>query len=284
MIRDFIKQYRILLISLVLVLAGLHMFSSSIDDPKNTGFFGRLILTIYEPIYKVINYPFSKASGAFSNFTSIATLRQENEKLVQQNLALQTELNQLSELAHAARRYAELLELKKNTPSLVTYARVIARPPSGEYRVLVLDKGEKDGVTMNMTAVTPKGLVGHVVQTGPYASKVLLITDANSSVPAVVQRTRANAIVKGQSIDTLKLKFLQRSEDVDVKDIVVTSGLGGIFPKGIVIGKVTLVTKEDFGVYQDAEITTEIDLERVEEVAILKAPAPGAQALLPPAE
>ena len=80
MIREFLRQYRILLISLLVVLAGLHLVSSSIDDPKNAGFFGRLIFTAYEPIYKVVNYPFAKASAALSNITSITTIHQEKAK------------------------------------------------------------------------------------------------------------------------------------------------------------------------------------------------------------
>ena len=163
-------------------------------------------------------------------------------------------------------------------------ANVIARPPTGEYRILVLDKGAKDGVRQKMAVVSPKGLVGHVVQTARYASKTLLITDANSSVPAIVQRTRANTIVKGQSSGTLKLKFLQRNEDVAFGDVVVTSGLGGIFPKGIVIGTVSRVTKEDFGVYQDAEVSPDVDLELIEEVALLGAPSTGQEELEEPQE
>lgn len=270
MMRQFLKQYRVLLISLVLVLVGLHLVSSSIDDPKNAGFFGRMILTIYEPIYKTISYPFSKADSAMSNLTSITSMRAENAKLVEQNKALQMEVNRLSELALAAERYSAILDIKQANPNYVKAAKVIARPPSGEYRVLALDKGEKDGIQNKMTAITPKGLVGHVVQTMPYASKILLITDANSSVPAIVQRTRANAIVKGQSKSLLKLKFLQRNEDVAFGDVVVTSGLGGIFPKGLVIGKVAKVIKEDFGVYQNAEVEPVINLELVEEVVLVK--------------
>ena len=275
MIRQLLKQYRILLIALVLFLVGLHLVSSNIDDPKNTGFFGRMILTIYEPIYKLINYPFFKASNAVGGLTSLTTLREEKAQCDQQMNNLQVEVNRLAELAAAAERYAALLQLNRKIPEIVANAQVIARPPSGEYRVLVLDKGEKDGVTMKMAVVTPKGLVGHIVQTAPWASKVLLITDANSSVPAIVQRTRANAIVKGQSSDTLKLKFLQRSEDVAYGDIVVTSGLGEVFPKGIVIGTISKVTKEDFGVYQDAEVSAEVDLDRIEEVALLANPNKG---------
>ena len=278
--RQFLKQYKVLLISLVLVLAGLHLVSSSIDDPKNAGFFGRLVLTVYEPIYKFISFPFSKADNAMSNLTSITSMRQQNAKLAEQNKALQMEVNRLSELALAAERYAALLKIKESNPNYVTTANVIARPPSGEYRVLALDKGEKDGIKIKMAAVTPKGLVGHLIQTSPYASKVLLITDANSSIPAIVQRTRANAIVKGQSKRLLKLKFLQRSEDVAFGDLVVTSGLGGIFPKGFVIGRVSKVIKEDFGVYQNADVEPVIDLERVEEVVVIKNDNPNVSELM----
>jgi rod shape-determining protein MreC len=284
MLMQFFKQYRVLLISLILVLAGLHLISSSIDDPENAGFFARMVYTIYEPIYKVTSLPFQKAGSAMSNLSSIATLREQNAKLAQQNKALQKQVNEYSELAQAAERYRLLLSLKETTPDLISYARIIARPSTQEYRVVVVDKGEKDGVTLNTAVVTPKGLVGHVVATAPYASKVLLITDANSSVAALVQRTRANTIIKGQSSDRLKVRYLSRSEDVAFGDLVVTSGLGGIFPKGVVIGAIEKVSKEDFGIYQDAQILPAVDLDQIEEVALVHVKATTAQTLLPEPE
>lgn len=286
--REFFKQYKTLLISLVLVLVGLHMVSSSIDDKQNAGFFGRMVLTIYEPIYKVINYPFGKVGGAVSNFTSISSMKEENENLVGQNRELQEEVNRLSELTLEVQRHAALLtlpeklKLKENKPKIVAIARVIARPSSKEYKILVIDRGEKDGVKIKMAVVTEKGLVGHVVQTAPYASKVLLITDANSSVPAIIQSCRANTIAKGQSMDAMKLKFLQRNEDVAYGDIVITSGLGGIFPKGLVIGKISKVSKDESKMYLDVEVASNLNLDRVEEVALLAPPEKGVQNLLSP--
>jgi rod shape-determining protein MreC len=282
MMRQFLSQYKALLLALLLILIGLHLFSSSVDEPENLGFVGRMVLTIYEPIYKIIQFPFTKASGAVSSFTSVGAIQLQNEQLLAENAELKEKLQVFSELAGAAERYGQLLELKSRHPELVTYARIIARPASTEYRVFVIDKGEKDGASVNMSVVTPDGLVGHVVQTAPYASKVMLVTDAGSSVAATIQRTRANSLVQGQSFDDLKLKFLSRNEDVAVGDVVVTSGLGGVFPKGITVGSVSVVNKEDFGIFQDAEVKPAVDLARVEEVALLKVEQLGATELLPP--
>lgn len=281
MIRDFIRQYRTLLIAVTLVLVGLHLVSSSIDDPKNAGFFGRMVLTIYEPIYKMMNYPFAKAGGMVTSVVSLSAGKVDSTQLMELNQQLQKQVNDLSERAAAADRYEKLLELKETQPKLVTYARIIARPPSGEYRVMVIDKGSSDGIKPKMAVITEKGLVGHVFQTSSYASKILLITDANSSVPAVVQRTRSNTIVEGQSTDKCALAFLHRSEDIGEGDIVVTSGLGGIFPKGLIIGSVTSVTREDFGIFLKAEVQPTVNLDLVEEVALLQVEALGAKELLP---
>ena len=278
---NFLKQYKVLLTALVLVLLGLHLVSSSIDDPKNAGFFARMVYTIYEPIYKVISYPFAKIGGTVTNLAHISTLTEENRKLEDQVEELTAKLGQYSELALAAERYKSLLELKETRPDLVTYARIIARPSSGEYRIVVIDKGRNDGIQKNMAVITHEGLVGHVAEVAAYASKVMLITDANSSVPATVQRTRANAIVEGISADYCKLTYLQRSDEVAPQDIVVTSGLGGVFPKGIIIGEVSKINKADIGIFQDAHIRTAVPLDRIEEVAVLKTDDLGAQELLP---
>ena len=131
--REFLRQYRALLISLALVLAGLHIISSSIDDKTNAGFFGRLVLTIYEPIYKVINFPFGKVGGAVSNYTSVSTIRQEYDHLIERNKELEKKVHLLTEKVLEVQRHANLLSIpenlnfKENKPAIIIKNKISIR-------------------------------------------------------------------------------------------------------------------------------------------------------------
>ena len=122
-----------------------------------------------------------------------------------------------------------------------------------------------------MAVISPEGVVGQILKTAPHYATVLLITDYNSAIDAIVQRTRAKAIVEGKEENRCQLKYLLRTEDVAVGDIVITSGLGGIFPKGLTVGEIRKVEKKGHGVFQYAELVPSVDLTKLEEVLILSA-------------
>jgi rod shape-determining protein MreC len=134
----------------------------------------------------------------------------------------------------------------------------------------LVNKGEKDGVTKDMAVATSEGVVGRVIEVSPDTAKVLLITDANSSLDVIIQRSRAHGIMEGKIDEVCILKYVQKNEDVQVGDIVITSGLGGIFPKGLVVGKVSQVDRKRPGIFQHIEVSPAVDLSRIEEVLILE--------------
>ena len=119
---------------------------------------------------------------------------------------------------------------------------------------MIINKGEADGVHKNAAVLSPLGVVGQIMTTGAHSARVLLITDHNSGVDAVVQRSRARGIVEGALDGGCVMKYLKRGEDVEVGDRIVTSGLDGIFPKGIMIGEVTRVMRGNRGLLQVAEV------------------------------
>jgi rod shape-determining protein MreC len=134
---------------------------------------------------------------------------------------------------------------------------------------VTINKGEKDGLRKGMAVVSPKGVIGQILKTGPYHSTVLLVTDYNSAIDSIVQRTRAKAIVEGKGENRCQLKYLLRAEEVAVGDTVVTSGLSGSFPKGLVVGEIRKVEKTGQGVFQYAELVTSVDLTKLEEVLVI---------------
>jgi rod shape-determining protein MreC len=134
---------------------------------------------------------------------------------------------------------------------------------------VTIDKGEKQGLRKGMAVISPEGVVGQILKTSPDYATVLLITDYNSGIDAIVQRTRAKGIVEGKEGNRCQLKYLLRTEDVEPGDVVITSGLDGKFPKGLMVGEIQEIDKRHFGVFQYAELVPKVDLARLEEVFVI---------------
>jgi len=168
----------------------------------------------------------------------------------------------------------ELLGFRSTLEGQTQTAQVSGRDPSSLFQSLTIDKGEHEGVHKGFAVLSPLGVLGHVVATSAHAARVLLITDHNSGVDAIVERSRARGIVAGALADGCVMKYLQRGEDVQVGDRVATSGLDGIFPRGMPIGEVSEVSRNHRGLLQVAVIKPSAPLERIEEVLVV---APTAQ-------
>lgn len=196
----------------------------------------------------------------------------ENRKLREE---METLLEQISRLEEYERENEELRRLlsfrqRDKLKRVSIGAEVIGRNPLNWYRTIVIDRGEKDGIKRDMVVVSSEGLVGRINQVGPVTSQVILILDEGSSVSAIVQGTREHGIVQGQLTDTLKMKYLSGKTEVVSGDIVHSSGLGGIYPKGLLIGTVTSVGAADFGLTSQAEIIPAVNFSHLENVLVIK--------------
>ena len=156
----------------------------------------------------------------------------------------------------------------------VSAARVIGRPTSAWEGSLVIDKGSSAGFKIGMPVVAAQGLVGQLVEVAPDASKIQLVTDRRSGVAALIQSSRAPGIVQGSIDGQLALNFLDRSYKPKVGDTVVTSGIGGVFPKGIVIGDVSFIRDVRSDPYPDIEVTSRVPIQNIEEVLVITSPVP----------
>ncbi len=150
------------------------------------------------------------------------------------------------------------------------YARVIAQDPSNLVHTLVVDQGSAQGVKPGMPVLTPSGLAGRVTQVGTNWAKILLIVDPSSSVNAVVQSTRATGVAQGTANGQLVIKYVPQGEAIKPGDLILTSGIGGNFPKRLLIGQVTEIRKRDIELFQEADIQPTVDFTRLEFVLILK--------------
>jgi rod shape-determining protein MreC len=210
-------------------------------------------------------------SGLWDGYVDLRHVREENQQLRREVEFLQGHNNQLREAAAATARLESILEFRQKTLPDTVAAQVIGRDATNWYRGVILNKGEQDGVRPDMGVVTPAGVVGRVVKATASSSVVLLVTDPNNAIAALVQRTRDEGIVEGARSGRARLKYIPLLSSIHPGDRVVTSGLTGAFPRGIALGVVTHIEKEEGALFQSAELEPEVDLTKLEEVLVIRA-------------
>jgi len=209
----------------------------------------------------------------FQGYILLVDLKKENLRLQGEVYRLQRENDELRESAKAVRRLRRLLLFKEQVPAAMIPSEVIAYSPSAWFRTIVINKGRRDGVRKGMPVVIWEGVVGQVIRTSTGSSIILLIIDRNSSVDALVQRTRTRGILEGEGSPRCQLRYVSRTDEIQVGDRIVTSGLGGIFPKGLFMGTVVRVEKKEYGLFQEVEVNPSADFSRLEEVLVILKPA-----------
>jgi rod shape-determining protein MreC len=266
----FLRRNRILLTSAfcLLLAAGLALRTSR--ERTRTDGLGRVFLEMMAPLQRATSTVRQSVTASWDGVAELFRARGESRRLTAENERLARELDRLTEVELENARLRELLDFRESLHGDLLTARVIGRDATGLSRTLVLGRGESDGVVRGAAVLAPQGIVGHVFQTSAHAARVLLVADHNSGVDALVQRTRARGIVQGTVDGTCGLKYVKRTEDIQVGDTIVTSGLDGIFPKGLPIGKVVSVDKRGQGLFQYAEIAPRVDAEQLEEVMVAR--------------
>lgn len=200
----------------------------------------------------------------------LQTLRQRVEELEKQNAALQIENVRLHEDLADYQAISQLLNFTRENTQLQTLpAEVIGRDSNNFLRSIIINKGATDGLTPGMAVVTERGLVGRITAVSPSSAKVMLLTDPASAVNARLQTSRADGIVEGQLTPSLRMRFIPQEEIVQPGEVVLTSGLGGNFPPGLVIGQVVSVEQRDVDLFQTAEIHPTVDFNRLEIVLVI---------------
>jgi rod shape-determining protein MreC len=278
-IRDFLfRRYAIPTVVILLLLSALILISLRVKERKGVAFFDGLLMEISSPFQKASTFAIKKVRGVFQEYLFLVHLQRENERLKKKMADLQRENDQMREMVLSHERLRKLLQFRETLSSTLVAAEVVGRDPSSWFKSVTINKGEKDGVRKGMAVISPEGVIGQILKTTPSHSVVLLVTDYNSAIDSIIQRTRAKAIVEGGGENRCQLKYLLRTEDVVAGDRVVTSGLGGNFPKGLMIGEIRKVDKKGHGIFQYAELVPSVDFTRLEEVLIIKESPP------PPAE
>ena len=220
------------------------------------------------PLQGFVTHSVRATRDVWEHYFSLVSVAKENDRLKQELNQLKEEQVRYSETDLANRRLRELLLFRNSVPGQMIPAEVIGRDPSPWFETVMIDKGTTDKVSKGLPVVVPEGVVGQVVKVTAHNAQVLLIIDKNSSMDAMVQRTRSRGIVRGDVDKTCSFDFVLRKEEVEIGDRVIASGFDNVYPKGIAIGKISAVVKPNSGIFQNIVITPYVDFEKLEEVFV----------------
>lgn len=265
----FLRKYQIPVSACFCLLLSLYILTVSARGQLKNEPVGAVLMWILRPMQVAAQATSSWLVGIQENYLTMSGFKLENERLRKRIQTLEIERQRLLEAEATHRKLQELLDFRGQLPAKAITASIIADSASSWFQGCVINKGSADGVLKDMAVVTPLGVVGKVVSTSTRSAKVILLTDANSGVDVIVQRTRSRGIVSGSLDNGLVLKYVKRSEDVQVGDRLITSGLDGVFPKGMMVGTVTRVNKQNLGLFQFVEVLPAVQSSRVEEVLVV---------------
>jgi rod shape-determining protein MreC len=267
---EFIRRNRVLVASLCCLAFAAVLVASTATGRGRTDRLGGFVLDLMAPLQRLGSTVTGSVADVWRDAAAIFRRRAELDWLYERIATLEERTVRLEEAEQENQRLRELLTFRERLAGEVLPAAIVGRDATGLARTLTIDRGERDGVVKGAAVLSPAGIVGQVFLVGATAARVLLITDHNSGVDAIVQRTRARGIVEGAVTEGCGLKFVKRTEDLQAGDVVVTAGVDGIFPRGLPIGQLTSVDKRGQGLFQYATVRPFVDFDRLEEVLVTR--------------
>jgi rod shape-determining protein MreC len=267
----FLRKNQIVISSCFCVLLSFYILTAAARGQLKNDPIGPVLLWMFRPLQIAAEAGAAWIRDIHQNYATVSAFKAENERLRNRIQALEVERNKLLEAEATNRRLQQLLDFRAHLPSGSVTASIIANSASTWFQSCLLDKGSADGVRKGMAVVTPLGVLGRVVSVTARTAKVLLVTDPNSGVDVLVQRTRARGIVSGSLESGPILKYVKRTEDIQEGDRLITSGVDGIFPKGLLVGAVIKVRKQSLGLFQHVEVLPAVNSARAEEVLVVSA-------------
>jgi rod shape-determining protein MreC len=268
MIQLLIRHKRFL-ITAAFLLAAFLTYALNLRNKEHANPLERGVMTLTAPLAGSASAGNQLAGNLWSNYLDLLDVRRENVALRASVKRLNERIVANNEAVVANGRLQALLNLKGTLEAPSLAVSVIGEDSSAWFRTLVVDRGSADGLLEGMPVLAAGGVVGRLVKVAPHSSRVLLLTDHASAIAALVQRSRARGVVRGAGNGRCSMEFTVKDEDVKVGDTVISSGIGGVFPKGLPIGEVTMVKKGEYGVFQTIEVRPTVNLGRLEEMLVL---------------
>jgi rod shape-determining protein MreC len=265
----YLKEYRFYIILFLFVLIPVVGIDTSTRAPRDYHLWDKGVVALTSPIQSVISWTLDVAAASYNNYIYLWHTRKDNLTLTEENRKLQNMIAGLRETQQENLRLRKLLQFQEKFKFESIVARVIAKDVSSEFREIRINRGENSGVKKNMAVLTDEGIVGRVLRTTANTADVVTVLDLLSAVDAIDERSRARGVVEGLTEEICELRYTVRTDDIQQGDVLVTSGLGGTFPKGIPVGVVSKVDRKQFGITQYVEVRPSADFRNLEEVTVV---------------
>jgi rod shape-determining protein MreC len=265
----YLKEYRFYIVLFLFLLIPIVAIDTTTRASRDYRLYDRVILGITSPIQSAISWTLDQGVNGFQNYLYLWHTRQDNQVLLEENRKLLNLIASLRETQQENARLRKLLHFEEKFRIETVAARVIAKDTSTEFRALRLNRGERAGIHKDMAVVTNEGIVGRVLRTTPDTADVVTVLDLLSAVDSIVERSRARGVVEGMTDEVCQLRFVLRTDDIVPGDVLISSGLGGIFPKGLPVGVVSKVKRKPFGITQEVEVRPSVDFSKLEEVMVI---------------
>ena len=269
-LKKFLSQNNTLVIFIILIIITIFIMTIDYHGKMYLKWVESIGLKLFSPINRGISLVADNTKNYLKAMAEFKVVKEENKELKEKIEIAYRENAILKEKLITYDRLTKLLELKESFSYEMISSLVIGREPGNWFNSIIIDKGTVDGVKKNMAVATYRGLVGKVVSVDSNTAKVLLILDQRSAVGGMIQRSRDIGVVKGSESNYCYMEYLSHDADIKINDIVITSGLGSVFPKGIVIGKIAGIKKESHDLFQIVIIRPEVDFTKLEEVFVVK--------------
>ncbi len=222
------------------------------------------------PVLKVLTTPFRSIDHLLDDYINLINVKKRNADLTKKLEKLQLENEKIVELEKENERLAGLLQLSQQKPNDLIAARVTGEDVMNWFKCVIIDKGRSSGVREKMPVITPAGIVGQAVEVNRWHSKVMIINDTNSAVDTYITGKHTRGIVEGTGQTIVKLKYVQKNDDMEVGDKLITSGKDGVYPKGLAVGIIIAINKNMPGLFADIDVMPFNNFKKLDEVLVVK--------------
>jgi len=266
---ELLKKYAAFILLGVACIAALAFYTLNIPKKRSANVIERVLLSLFYPVIKPVASISGTIDGIWNNYINLVDVRHDNVRLREILNQQNSRIIEADEISQENQRLAKLLDMKKKIRRTSLTATIIGNDTAPWFNTLLLDRGTTSSLAEGMPVVASSGVVGQIVKVAPSTSRVLLLTDHTSGIAATILRSRARGVVKGRGEGVCILDFASREDDIKVGDMVVTSGIGGVFPKGLPIGEVTMVKRGEYGIFQTVSIKPSVNISHLEELLVL---------------
>jgi rod shape-determining protein MreC len=255
---------------MALTVGHIVLISAQVNTERGVPVLEAVTFGVFAEVQRGASSVIGGARTSWGDYLALQRVRTENERLRQEVARLQIALQQERAVAQQSRTLEQLLELRAQAEVATVAAGVIAGSASPDFRTLTIDKGTRDGLRPDMAVIAPAGVVGRIITPSARAAKVQLLIDRNAAAGALIERSRAQGVVEGTGGD-LRLNYVSATADVQIGDVVVTSGIDGIYPKGFVVGQIESVQRGS-GAFGAIVIRPAVDFSSLEAVLVVVTP------------